>query len=518
MRAFLIEQFISWGAPENQAEILVILIFFSLIIIASVLANFITRKIIVTVLKVIIRRTKNEYDDILIKKKVFDTLSHIMPALVIHFSVPYAIPNMIETYSLIQTFTYIYMVIAVLIVLNSLLNALNDMYEIIAEKRRINVGIKQYIQVLKIIFFIVGIILIFSVLLDKKPGAIFAGLGAMTAVLMLIFKDSILGFVASIQLSAYKMLKVGDWISMPGRSADGVVTEISLSTVKIQNFDKTISTVPTYALVNESFTNWDGMIVAGGRRIKRSIFIDMNTIKFLTPEILERLKKIHFLNEYITEKQKELDNWNKEKGVDMTLKINGKSLTNIGVFREYIDNYLRSNFRVLKKYSKQKFIIDNHEVENFVIEDKQKFIELNGEGVVSFLSEKDGKTIINNTDKFLLEYGDTYQLENNRIYQVKKVKKIAISKGTEVEIEDFERIEIQSGLFCDDLTILVRQLAPTEKGLPIQIYIFAATTEWVAYEQIQGDLFDHIFAIMHEFDLKLFQKPTGSDINQLSLK
>jgi len=368
---------------------------------------------------------------------------------------------------------------------------------------------------MKIVFVVIGIILIISVLLDKKPGAIFAGLGAMTAIIMLIFKDSILGFVASIQLSAYKMLKIGDWISMPGRGADGDVIEISLSTVKVQNFDKTISTIPTYALVNESFTNWDGMELSGGRRIKRSIFIDINTIKFLTPEMIERLKKIHYLTEYITETQTKIDKWNEKKGIDNTLTINGRSLTNIGVFREYIDNYLRNNFRVLKKYEKQKFTINDHQVEKFVIDDRDDFIKSNGVGVESQLSEIDGKTIINDTDKFLLKYGDFYKLENNRIYKVRKIKKMIISKGTEVEREDFEKVEVKPGLFCDDMTILVRQLSPTEKGLPVQIYVFAATTNWVKYEKIQGDLFDHIFAIMNEFDLKLFQAPTGKDVKSL---
>ncbi len=515
MRLFLLERFQEWGATINQAEILTTLVFLSLIVLASVLSNLITRKILVTVLKMIILKTKNEYDDILIKKKVFNTLSHIIPALVIHFSIPYAIPNMPEAYHLIQSFTYIYMVISVLVVINSLLNALNDIYDLIAEKRRINIGIKQYIQVLKIIFVVVGVILIFSVLLGKKPGAIFAGLGAMTAVIMLIFKDSILGFVASIQLSAYKMLKVGDWISMPGRGADGDVIEISLSTVKVQNFNKTISTIPTYALVNESFTNWDGMSVSGGRRIKRSISIDVNTIKFLTPEMIERLKKIHFLTDYITKTQEKIDKWNDIKGIDNTLTINGKSLTNIGVFREYIDNYLRSNFRILKKYEKQKFIIGDREVEKFVINDPNNFIDENDSEIENHLSKIDGKTVISDTDSFLLRYKDFYQLENNRIYKVKKIKKIVIKKGTEVEIEDFERVVVQQGLFCDDMTILIRQLSPTEKGLPIQIYVFAATIEWVEYEKTQGDLFDHIFAIMHEFDLKLFQAPTGKDIEQL---
>lgn len=518
MRNYLLEHFQEWGATINQAEILTTIVYFSVIIIGAILSNLITRKIIVTIVKAIIVKTKNDYDDILIKKKVFDNLSHIVPALIIHFVIPYAIPNMPETYKLIQTFTYIYMVVSVFVVLNSLLNALNDIYDIIAEKKRISVSINQYIQVVKIILIIIGLILVFSVLLNKKPGAIFAGLGAMTAVIMLIFKDSILGFVASIQLSAYKMLKIGDWISMPGRGADGDVVEISLSTVKVQNFDKTISTIPTYALVSESFTNWDGMVTSGGRRIKRSINIDMNSIKFVTPALIAKLKKIKVLEQYITKKQEELDNWNKINYVDDSLKINGRALTNIGVFREYIDNYLRSNFRVLKKYEMQKFVVGDREVENYVIDDPENFIAENGEEVRKFIEEIDGKTIIKNIDKFLLKYGDSYKLENNRIYKVRKIKRMAIRKGTEVEVEDYEKIVETPGLFCDDMTILVRQLSPTERGLPIQVYVFAATTNWTEYEKIQGDLFDHIFAIMNEFELKLFQAPTGDDVVRMGQK
>ena len=163
---------------------------------------------------------------------------------------------------------------------------------------------------------IIALILVVSVLFDKKPGAILAGLGAMTAVLMLIFKDSILGFVASIQLSAYKMLKEGDWITMPSRGVDGDVIDISLSTVKVQNFDKTISTVPTYALVSESFTNWDGMQQSGGRRIKRSIYIDMSSIKFISDEMMANMKKIRYLSKYLEEKEEEITSWYKEKKID----------------------------------------------------------------------------------------------------------------------------------------------------------------------------------------------------------
>ena len=519
----LISIFQEWGASPQQADIFRIILVISLIVIGSFIANLITKKIIIKIVEFVIKKSKNEYDDVFIKKNVFNHLSHIVPALIIYFAIPAAFPQETENADMylkfiqgIKALTNIYMIIAVLIVMNSFLNALNDVYEIIAEKKRITISIKQYIQVVKIIFIIVTVILVAAVLFGKKPGAIFAGLGAMTAVLMLIFKDSLLGFVASIQLSAYKMLKEGDWITMSSRGVDGTVMDISLSTVKVQNFNKTVSTVPTYALVSESFTNWNGMERAGGRRIKRSIHIDMNSIKFLSPEMIDKLKNVYYLSDYIEESTTSLKKWNQENSVSEDMLINGRALTNIGVLRVYIDNYIRDHFRVFKKYPKEKFIIEERETEKFVINDKENFIKENGSSVEKFLIEIGGKTIIENIDKFMLEFGESYRLEANYIYKIRMIKKIALKKGTQVEIEDYEKVEVKAGLFSDDMTVLVRQLAPTEQGVPIQIYVFAATIAWVEYEQIQGDLFDHIFAVINEFGLKIFQAPSGDDIKAIS--
>lgn len=512
--ADLVQLLQEWGATEDSALILRMIIVFSLIIISSLLANWITKNVIIVVVKSIIKRSKNEYDDLFVKKKVFEPLSHIVPALIIYFTLPLALETE-SIISILQSFTYIYMIIAVMVVINRGLNALNEIYELIAEKKQINMSIKGYIQVIKIIFIIIAIILIVAVLLDKKPGAIFAGLGALTAVILLVFKDSILGFVASIQLSAYKMLKVGDWISMPSRNADGDVIDISLSTVKVQNFNKTISTIPTYAMVQESFTNWNGMQKAGARRIMRDIFIDINSIKFVDDALKQRFKKIHYLEKYIDEKSNEIEEWNKNNNIDSSVVVNGRRMTNIGTFRKYIEFYLRDNFKVYKKLKKQKFTIDNVVYEDYVIKNKDEFIELNGFSVEKYISDRNGIPILINIDKFLEEFQDNYVMENDIIFRVKKTKKRSIKKGSEIFTEDYTKVVEKEGKFDEDMTILVRQLEATEKGVPLQIYVFAATTVWVEYEAIQSDLFDHLLAIIPEFDLRIFQRPGGEDIKEI---
>ncbi len=443
--ANLLEVLTKLGASNNSAHIIRMIIIFTGIGFLSILSNYITKKIIIKYLGILIKKSKTEYDDVYYEKNVFTLLSHIVPALFIYFLVPLAFlkggkypfdtANAIE---FIQSMTYIYMIIVVLLVINSFLSASNIVYDKIAEKKGIQVSIKGYLQVFKILFIIIGIIVIASVLFDKEPGAIFAGMGAMAAILLLIFKDTILGFVAGIQLSAYKMMKVGDWISMPSRKADGTVIDISLSTVKIQNFNKTITLVPTYALVTESFTNWQGMSESGGRRIKRTVNIDVNTIKFVDEKLLEKFKNIDILKNYILEKEKDLKEYNAENNVTNLKQINGRKLTNIGTFRKYIELYLRENLAE--------------------IEEKETFI--------------DGNLSI-------------------------------------------ERKTLKEGKFLGNQTILVNLLQVTEMGVPIQIYVFASTTAWVAYEKIQSDLMDHLLAILPEFELKAFQNPTGLDFRKM---
>ncbi len=496
------------GLSAGQSEILKTGLLILGILILAIISNWITKLLIKRIVAEYIKRSKNEYDDIFLKKGVFNNLSHIVPALLIYFLIPIATDNP-KIIKPIQDFSYIYIIIAVLVVINNFLNAVNDIYEIISEKKGYRISIKTYLQVLKIILIVIGVIMIVAIILDKKPGAILTGLGAMTAVLMLIFKDSILGFVAGIQLSAYDMVREGDWITVPSRGVDGDVLDINLNTVKVQNFDKTISTIPTYALVQESFINWKGMQQAGGRRIKRSIYLDMKSIKIVTPQMLEKFRQIPLIKDYIEQKIKEL---NYDENDTLLTVLDGTSLTNVAIFRVYVENYLRANVRVFKKYKKEKFLYQGKEIERFVIDDVQEFLHGLDKDAEKFLMKIDDITVIRDVNKFLVRYSDHYILENNYLYRIHLVKRMVIRKGTEVEVEVPEKILVKDGLFCDDLTMLVRQLKPTEKGLPIEVYAFAATTDWGKYEKIQADLFEHLLAVLPVFELRVFQELSGNDV------
>ncbi len=505
--ADLVEILNKWGLNNVQAEALRGIVIGAGIILLAIMGNWITKKIIIRIVAQIIKRSKNEYDDIFLKRGVFNNLSHLVPAAIIYFLTPLATDNHLIL-TIVNDFVAVYVIIALTLVVNAFLNALNDIYEIISEKKGYKITLKQYIQVVKIIIYILDIILVISILLSQKPGSIIAGLGAMTAVLMLIFRDTILGFVAGIQLSAYDMVHEGDWITVPGRGIDGDVLDINLTTVKIRNFDKTIATIPTYALIQESFINWKGMQMAGGRRIKRALYIDMQTIEIASPELLHKLEQIPLMTDLIQQVKNELK-LTQDSNVYQLL--TGKAYTNLSLFREYIYRYLKANVRIYKKYSKQKFVINNVEVERFVIDDPEEFIRDLGNDARRFLREIDGKTVLENVTKFIVHYSDNYMLENNYLYKIRKVRREVIRKGALVEVEVPEKILVKDGLFCDDLTMLVRDLSPTDKGLPIEIYVFAATTDWVRYEKIQSELFEHLLAVAPLFNLVVFQHPSGLD-------
>jgi miniconductance mechanosensitive channel len=296
-------------------------------------------------------------------------------------------------------------------VISSFFNAIYEVYQ--KSDYAMYHPIKGYIQVGKIVVFIVGALLILSYLFNQSPIYMLGGLGAFSAVLLLIFKDPILGFVGGIQLSANDMVRQGDWINMSKFGADGTVLEISLTTVKVQNFDNTITTLPTYALVSESFQNYRGMKESGVRRIKRSISIDMSSVKFCTEEMLEKFRKISILKDYIDTTQAELEKYNLEHNIDNTIPVNGRRQTNIGVFRAYLEAFL-SQHPMIHKDSDQ----------------------------------------------------------------------------------------------------LVRQLQPASSGIPIEIYAFIVETEFIRFEKVQSDIFDHILAIVPQFDLRVFQNPTGEDLRQ----
>lgn len=388
-----------------------------LIIIGTVawLADLITKKILLVVLQKIAKRTTTEWDDVLVEKKVFNKLAHIIPALIVSYAINLVLPEHPILLDLLQSSIKIYIIILVLLSIDAFLNSVQFIYNTLALSK--NRPISGYIQVVKIIFYFVSIILIFSVVTGKTPKFFLAGLGTMAAVLLLVFKDTILGFVASVQLSANDMVRIGEWISMPSHGADGTVEEITLNTVKVQNWDKTISTIPTYALVSKSFNNWRGMEESGGRRIKRNIQIDMKSVKLCSDEMINKFAQITLLKPYIESKNIELKEYNEKHGIDNSVPINGRRMSNLGTFRSYLEVYLKQHPKI-----------------------------------------------------------------NN------------------------------------DMTFLVRQLQPNEKGIPIEIYVFSNDTAWANYEAIQADIFDHILAILPEFDLAVFQNPTGDDFKNLLLK
>ncbi len=383
------------------------------IISVAVVANLVARLVINVVLGRLVRRTETSWDDIMFERRVFSRLSHFASALTIYHLSPLLLEGWPVLTGVMTKLGVVYMIVAGLIVADALLNAVLEIYEQYDVARR--VPLKGLFQVLKlVILFVVGITVL-TVLTGERPGVFLGGMGALTAVLMLIFRDPILGFVGGIQLSANKMVQVGDWIDMPRYNADGDVIDVSLTAVKVRNWDKSITSIPTYALVSDSFKNWQAMKDWGGRRIARSIYIDMTSIRFCTDEMLERFSRIQFLEEYIVRMRQELAEYNRSHGIDDSTLVNGRRMTNLGTFRAYLVSYLE------------------HHAE---------------------------------------------------IHQ--------------------------------DILILARQLEPTERGVPVQVYAFTKTTAWAEYEEIVSDIFDHILAVVPFFDLRVYQYPTGEDLRTLS--
>lgn len=325
------------GVNETFAQFFKVSISVGVIIILALVADFIAKRIFLASMARIAKRTKTEWDDVLVEKKFFHRLAHFAPAIVIYLTIGVALYDYSpRVTAVIQALTKIYMVITALLVLNSFLDTLNEIYqELPFAKSR---PIKGYLQVIKIILYTFGGIVIIGIIINKNPSSILVGLGASTAILMLVFKDTITGLVASIQLSANNMLKLGDWIEMPSRNLDGTVTDISLTTVKVQNFDNTITTIPPFALVNESFKNWRGMEESDGRRIKRSVYIDVKTIKFCTPEMIGNYKKIPTISAHLESLEIPSLNY-----TDQAMLLSAGMPTNLSVFRFYVETYLKKH-------------------------------------------------------------------------------------------------------------------------------------------------------------------------------
>jgi len=331
---------VSIGVSPSMADDISWLGLALIVMILALAANYIAKKVLIAGVSYFVRRTKTGWDDAMVENRVFSRLSHFAPALVIYFTA-YLFPPI---QNIIQRLSLAYMFLAGFMVINAFLNAVIDIYRTFEISRQR--PIKGYIQIAKIIIFIFIAIIVISTLMDRSPLILLSGFGAMTAIIILVFKDSILGFVASIQLSGNDMVRIGDWIEMPKYGADGDVIDITLHTVKVRNWDKTITTIPAYALISDSFKNWRGMQESGGRRIKRAINIDMNTIKFCSPEMLDRFEKYQLITGYIQSKRKEIAEYNEKNKVDISQLVNGRNLTNVGTFRAYISSYLKNHPKI----------------------------------------------------------------------------------------------------------------------------------------------------------------------------
>ena len=374
--------------------------FLSLVVL-GLLLYFLARLLINKTVNVLIRRTPSKYDDLLIKNKVLVRICLLIPAILLRYYTDDCLPDYPDTVAVIIKIVRIYEIIIYTAVLLALVNTAHDLYNSF-ELSKLK-PIEGLVQVTKGVLYAVCVLLVAAFLLGKSVGTIVIGLGTISAVLMLIFQDSIKGFVGSIQLSINDMLRIGDWI-VTG-PADGTVLEINLTTVKVQNWDNTITTIPTYTMVSSPFTNWRGMSESGGRRIARSINIDVNTIRYCTPEMLERFKHYALVKDYITQREEDIQEYNKANKIDTSEIMNGRQQTNLGIFRAYIKAYLNNNPKL------------NH-----------------------------------------------------------------------------------------NLTMMVRQLQPTEFGVPLQIYAFSSDKQWINYEEIQSDIFDHIISAAPMFDLRIYQK------------
>ncbi|MDA3614816.1 mechanosensitive ion channel family protein [Polluticaenibacter yanchengensis] len=333
--------FLNLGLSAEVSASLRLFVFILLMLLIAVAAFYITKKLIVHYLYEFLKRTPLKWDDVIAEKKVFNNVAHIVPAFIIKLMAAGVFYNFETVLPVINRITDAYLIIVgstIIVAFLKLFEFLLSSHETLRDK-----PISSYFQLIKIILYIVVAILALSVLLNKTPVYFLSAFGAMTAILLLVFKDTILGLVASVQMSSNDMIKVGDWIEMQKFGADGAVVAINLNTVKVQNFDKTITTIPTYHFITDSFKNWRGMQLSGGRRIKRSIFISADSIMFVSPEMRETFKKYHLIEDYVSGRQQEIEKYNKENNVNTEMLINGRRMTNIGVFRRYIEFYLKKH-------------------------------------------------------------------------------------------------------------------------------------------------------------------------------
>lgn len=393
--------------PQISTAIIV-----TVIVLTSVIVHLVLHHVVIRFLDRQAQHSQRWWQEALIKHRLFKHLALTLQGVILFMQARIWMEPDSVALPFVEIITHLWILLYALLSLFSLLDTLREFSLHSARGKQLPLG--GIFQGIKLVTSIIALILVIALLIGKSPLLLFSGLGAMTAVLLLVFKDPLLGFVAGIQLSANKMLQVGDWLEMPKYGADGSVIDISLTTVKVCNWDKTITTVPTYALISDSFKNWRGMVESGGRRIKRSIFIDSTSVHFLTPDQIACLRKAQLLSDYIENKLAEITADNIARGVDPSSPVNARKLTNLGTFRAYLSAYLKAHPRI-------------------------------HQGMIQ----------------------------------------------------------------------MVRQLDSGASGIPLEIYAFSADVVWANHEGIQSDIFDHIFSVIPEFGLRIFQNPTGHDMRNM---
>ena len=403
------EAILAW--LENYPELLT-LISVCVLLVASWISNWLVKRILVRGIYRALRASPIGHDTALLDRRVTARFANVVPALIISLGVT-LVPGLPEPVVLvIRNVCSAIIVLVIALGVSGVLDLITQLYQRREDAYRRPV--KGYIQVVQIVVYLLAVILVVAALIDRSPLILLSGLGAMAAVLILVFQDTLLSLVASVQISSNDIVRVGDWVEMPGLNADGDVIDIALHTIKIQNWDKTITTVPTKRFISDPFKNWRGMKESGGRRIKRAILLDQTSVHFLADEEIEKLHRFQLIDEYLNDKQKDIEKWNAELKAQNSDAVNARRVTNIGTFRAYVERYLR----------------------------KHKMLN-------------------------------------------------------------------------QDMTLMVRQLAMTSDGLPLEVYCFTSTTVWPEYEGIQSDIFDHLLAILPEFGLRVFQHPSGVDMREM---
>jgi miniconductance mechanosensitive channel len=390
-----------WAAIINLAILLIglLLILFAL--------DFIFRKILVGLFTRLSLNSKTHFDDFLVKNRAPRNIAHVVPLMILYKAVPFVFRDFPSVAPFLLKIIEVFGIFLFLWIVRSILNTIKDFLKTLPSLK--DKPIDSYIQVFMLFLWAFGLFFAFSIITGVELWKFFTALGTASAVIILVFRDTILGFVASIQVSINDMVRIGDWITFEKYGADGDVVEINLATVKVQNFDKTITTIPTYALISDSFKNWRGMTSSGGRRIKRALLIKQDSIRFLEKNDIASLQKIELIAAYLKNEEEDVEKYNSENHIDKTILVNGRNLTNLGVFRKYIDTYLNSHSGINK-----------------------------------------------------------------------------------------------------EMMIMVRQLAPTSQGIPLEIYAFSGDKRWANYEYIMADIFDHLLATVSFFDLEIFELPSST--------